>query len=177
MLHVEEMLQKSLLKMHAAITSPTIKDTLHAYREQVRGQALRIRKLFELLDNPARERKSDTMIALLTRGQQMMLRAGPGPALDAALLSLCAKVNAYKCAAYETLIEWAALTISPGQPGAQMTLRQLGQTETKARTTLLDLAGKTYVAAGAQVLDSPRPHTVTRAFARTKAASNESWLD
>jgi ferritin-like metal-binding protein YciE len=177
MRHVEDMLDKSLFRMHAALTSPAIKEALEAYRDQVRGQALRIRKIFEMLDVPARERKCDTMMALLTRGQQMMLRVGPGAALDAALLSLCCKINAYKCVAYETLLAWAELTVMAGQPAAQMTLRQLTQTEVRARAALQELTEEANDAAGDQVFDSPRPRGGNAVFARARSTSNESWLD
>ena len=46
-------------------------------------------------------------MGLLTRGQQLMQRSGPGAALDAALVCQAQKILGYKVAAYEAVADWA----------------------------------------------------------------------
>jgi ferritin-like metal-binding protein YciE len=107
MLHVEELLLKSLPKMKEAALSGDLKEALEEYRTEVQTQSKRVRDLFQLFEVPPREKKCDAMMGLLTRGQQLMQRSGPGAALDAALICQTRKIVGYKVAAYSTMAAWA----------------------------------------------------------------------
>src|SRR5688500_4199843 len=107
LLHVEELLLKSLPKMKEAATAEGLKEALEEYRETVQDDAKRVRDVFQLYEVPPREKKCDAMMGLLTRGQQLMQRSGPGAALDAALVSQARKIISYKVAAYDGVSDWA----------------------------------------------------------------------
>lgn len=107
MLHVEELLLKSLPKMKEAALSADLKEALENYRVEVQAQSKRVRDLFQLLEVPPREKKCDAMMGLLIRGQQLMQRSGPGAALDAALICQSRKIVGYKVVAYSSLTSWA----------------------------------------------------------------------
>lgn len=107
LLHVEELLLKSLPKMKEAATAELLKEALEEYREAVQQGAKRVRDVFQLYEVPPREKKCDAMMGLLTRGQQLMQRSGPGAALDASLVAQTRKIIGYKVAAYDALADWA----------------------------------------------------------------------
>ncbi|HVK58762.1 MAG TPA: DUF892 family protein [Candidatus Kapabacteria bacterium] len=107
LLHVEELLLKSLPKMKEAASDEALKVSLEDYRENVQDCAKRVRDVFQLYEVPPREKKCDAMMGLLTRGQQLMQRSGPGAALDAALVSQMRKIISYKVAAYDGVADWA----------------------------------------------------------------------
>jgi ferritin-like metal-binding protein YciE len=107
LLHVEELLLKSLPKMKEAAAAENLKETLEEYREAVQAGAKRVRDVFLLYEVPPREKKCDAMMGLLTRGQQLMQRSGTGAALDAALVGQLRKVLGYKVAAYDAVADWA----------------------------------------------------------------------
>jgi ferritin-like metal-binding protein YciE len=107
MLHVEELLLKSLPKMKEASHSEDLKEAFDDYRVEVQAQSKRVRDLFQLFELPPREKKCDAMMGLLVRGQQLMQRSGSSPALDAALLCQTRKITGYKLAAYGSLAVWA----------------------------------------------------------------------
>lgn len=107
LLHVEELLLKSLPKMKEASFSEDLKEALEDYRVEVQGQSKRVRDLFQLFELPPREKKCDAMMGLLIRGQQLMQRSGPGPALDAALICQTRKIIGYTVAAYASVAAWA----------------------------------------------------------------------
>src|SRR5688572_30088603 len=107
LLHVEELLLKSLPKMKEAASSEPLKEALEEYREAVQQGAKRVRDVFQLYEVPPREKKCDAMMGLLIRGQQLMQRSGPGAALDATLVVQARKIIAYKVAAYDAVSDWA----------------------------------------------------------------------
>jgi ferritin-like metal-binding protein YciE len=107
LLHVEELLLKSLPKMKDAATSESLKDALDEYRDAVQHGAKRVRDIFQLYEVPPREKKCDAMMGLLTRGQQLMQRSGPGASLNASLVAQTRKIIGYKLAAYDAVADWA----------------------------------------------------------------------
>lgn len=107
LLHVEELLLKSLPKMKEAALCDELKEALEDYREAVQGCAKRVRDVFQLYEVPPREKKCDAMMGLLTRAQQLMQRTGAGAALDAALIGQLRKITGYKVAAYDSVADWA----------------------------------------------------------------------
>jgi ferritin-like metal-binding protein YciE len=132
LLHVEELLLKSLPKMKEAATAENLKEALDEYREEVQDCAKRVRDVFQLYEVPPREKKCDAMMGLLTRGQQLMQRSGPGAALDAALVSQTRKIISYKVAAYDGVSDWAR----------QLQAREVAKTLDKSLKVETDSAGE-----------------------------------
>ena len=93
--------------MKEAASAESLKDALEEYRETVQQGAKRVRDVFQLYEVPPREKKCDAMMGLLTRGQQLMQRSGPGATLDASLVAQTRKIIGYKVAAYDALADWA----------------------------------------------------------------------
>ena len=131
LLHVEELLLKSLPKMKEAVSSEPLKAALEEYRETVQAQSTRVRDVFQLFEVPPREKKCDAMMGLLTRGQQLMQRSGPGGALDAALVCQARKIIGYKIAAYDGVSDWAR----------QLQAKEVGKTLDKSLKAEKEIAG------------------------------------
>jgi ferritin-like metal-binding protein YciE len=108
MIHIEDMLLKALPKMRDSVEAEPLKEALEAYREECEKQVEMVREIFSTHSLPAREKKCEAMMGVLTRGQQFMIRSKKGPTLDAALLSIVFKVFGYKLASYRCLVAWAS---------------------------------------------------------------------
>jgi ferritin-like metal-binding protein YciE len=154
MLHIKELLLKALLRMNAAASRPALKEAMNAYRSDVEQQAKGLKELFKSFEMFAREKKSDGMMGLLVKGQQIMQRTGQGPALDAALLSQCRKITAYNLACYCTLASWAKLLMP--DDGTVTTLKQLLRTEIEAGLRFSRLSLECDAEAAGQTVESVR---------------------
>ncbi|HTG44822.1 MAG TPA: DUF892 family protein [Verrucomicrobiae bacterium] len=154
MLHVEELLLKSLPKMRDAATSETLKTTLESYRVAAQGQAQRIREVFDSFDLPKREKKCDAMMGLLVKGQQMMQRSGSSATLDAALVSLSRRINGYKVVSYQSVAAWAKLF---KQKEIAKGLEKTAKAEQEAGAEFDGLTIEMNASAAEQMEDSVRP--------------------
>ena len=172
LLHVEELLLKSLPKMKEAASAENLKETLEEYREVVQEDAKRVRDVFQLYEVPPREKKCDAMMGLLTRGQQLMQRSGPGAALDAALVSQARKIVSYKVVAYDGVSDWAR------QLQAREVAKTLDKTlkvERESATEFENLAEGCNSEAAKQVEETARK-PIVRAPKRTKEmAEGARW--
>jgi ferritin-like metal-binding protein YciE len=166
MLHIEEMLSKSLLRMSAAASTPIVREAMEAYRATSQTQCQQVRDLFQLFELPAREKKCDGMMGILMKGQQLMQRTGSGPALDAALVSLCRKVAGYKATSYASLLSWAKLILK--EEPALVALKTLVRSEIEAGLQFERLAPQCDQDAANQIVDSVRRVSGT-AVKRVKA--------
>jgi ferritin-like metal-binding protein YciE len=107
MAHTEELLLKWLPKMRDAVCSPDLKQLLEKYLANVHEQLHQVKSFFEWYEVHAREKKSESMMGLLSRGQQLMQRSGSGPALDAALVATVRKIAEHNRLSYDNLAGWA----------------------------------------------------------------------
>ena len=164
LLHVEELLLKSLPKMKEAATADSLKESLDEYRESVQDGAKRVRDVFQLYEVPPREKKCDAMMGLLTRGQQLMQRSGPGAALDAALVSQARKIIGYKVAAYDAVADWAKQLHARE---VAKTLEKSLKVETSASTDFADIASEHNAEAAKQSEETARK-PIVRAPKRPK---------
>jgi ferritin-like metal-binding protein YciE len=161
MLHVEGMLLKALLRMQTAIRGETLKEEIDAYREHARVHVDEIKEMLERFELPLREKKCDAMMGLLLKGQHLLQRSGTGAVLDAAILSVCRKINSYKVASYSSLQSWAKI-ILPEEPAVLTALKELLQNETAAAARFTKLAAEYDLAASRQLMDvTPRRNTTS----------------
>jgi ferritin-like metal-binding protein YciE len=175
LLHVEELLLKSLPKMKEAATADNLKAALDDYREAVQLGAKRVRDVFQLYEVPPREKKCDAMMGLLTRGQQLMQRSGPGAALDASLVVQARKIIGYKIAAYEAVSDWARQLHAKE---VAKTLDKSLKAETENATEFQDLAPDCNAEAAKQSEESARK-PIARVPRRSKefAEGGSRWGD
>lgn len=173
LLHVEELLLKSLPKMKEAALSEDLKECLEAYREEVTESAKRVRDVFQLYEVPPREKKCDAMMGLLTRGQQLMQRSGPGAALDAALVCQARKIVGYKVAAYDAVSDWAKQFHAKD---AAKTLEKSLKLETKTAEEFQEAAARYNTEASKQEEETARKAPAKAAVKKTKEfAEGSRW--
>jgi ferritin-like metal-binding protein YciE len=108
-LHVEELLLKSLPKMRDAANAPDLKSAIESHLATTQKQSARLHKVFAALDLPAREKKCEAMLGLLVEAQQLMQRSKKTAVLDAALACALRKIESYEVISYGTLVKWAKL--------------------------------------------------------------------
>ena len=166
MLHIQEMLLKALPRMSAAAEGDSFKEALEAYRLDIQQQSEKLRTIFRFFEMFAREKKSDGMMGLLTKGQQLIQRTGRGPTLDAALLSVCRKITGYTQAAYCSLHSWAKL-IMKTEPATVTSLKELLRNEMQADVRFSRLVAECDPEAANQTVESVRrpgapPRRVTK---------------
>jgi ferritin-like metal-binding protein YciE len=169
MLHVQEMLLKALPRMSAAAEGAAFKEALEAYRLDLQKQSEKLRLIFRFFEMFAREKKCDGMMGLLVKGQQLIQRTGRGPALDAALLSVCRKITGYTQAAYSSLHLWSKL-IMKSEPATVTSLKELLRNEMEADLRFSRLAAECDLEAANQAVESVRRASVpSRKVAREHA--------
>jgi ferritin-like metal-binding protein YciE len=177
MLHVEGMLLKALLRMQTAIRGESLKDEIDSYREHAREHMDEIKQMLEQFELPLREKKCDAMMGLLLKGQHLLQRSGGGAVLDAAILSVCRKISAYKVASYSSLYSWAKIILAQEQ-AVLTALKDLLQNETAAAARFTKLAAEYDLEASRQLTEvSPRrtPPAAKRVNAVAEVPRWQQW--
>jgi hypothetical protein len=102
-------------------------------------------------------------MALLQKVQQIILRTGSGPVLDALLLALCLKTIALKTQSYATIASWAQ-ALSAEHRDLKTALNKLHQTEKRAESEFQRFAPECDIAAAAVNLETTRKreHSATK---------------
>lgn len=177
MLHIKEMLLKSMFRMDSAVRKPEFKEAIRVYRNQVKDEAEELKEVFRAFEMPARAKKCDGMMGVLLKGQQIMLRTGPGPALDAALLCLCRKITAYNLESYLSLSSWAKLGMGPDHDAVAV-LQKLSRDEMEAVLRFARLTAECdREAADQDASPPPRPAASSRLVAKepSNLARARTW--
>ena len=155
LVHLEGMLSKALLRMHSAAHAEPFKLVLADYRATVENNLAQLSRTFRLFDVPLREKKNETAMALLQKVQQVILRTGSGPVLDALLLALCLKAIVLKKQSYATVASWAAALTEENRDLTAI-LNKLCQSETGAEKDFQRLVSKCDTLAAAEDLEMIR---------------------
>lgn len=149
LVHLEGMLSKALLRMQSAAHNESFQRLLAGYRVASEKNLARLSQTFRLFEVPLREKKNETAMALLQKGQQMILRTGGGPFLDALLLGLCLKTIAFKTQSYATIANWARV-LSAERRDLTGVMEKILQAEKQAEGDFQRLAAKCDALAGAE---------------------------
>jgi ferritin-like metal-binding protein YciE len=105
--YAEKHIYKSLPKMAKAATSDDLRDAFEKHHDETEGHIERLEQIFELLGEPARGKKCDSIEGILDEGKEIMNDYKGAPALDAGLLAAAQAVEHYEISRYGTLKSWA----------------------------------------------------------------------
>ena len=155
LVHLEGMLSKALLRMHSVAHAESFQRLLAKYRVATENNLAQLSQTFRLFEVPLREKKNDTAMALLQKVQQVILRTGSGPVLDALLLALCLKIIALKTRSYATIASWAH-ALSAEHRDLTATLNKLHQAEKRAESDFQRLTAQCDVLAATDELETTR---------------------
>jgi ferritin-like metal-binding protein YciE len=155
LVHMEGMLSKALLRMQSVAHAESLQRLLAGYRVEVEKNLTQLSQTFRLFEVPLREKKNDTAMALLQKAQQITLRTGSSPFLDALLIALCLKTIALKAQSYATIGSWARV-LSAERRDLINVLEKLFQAEKKAENDFQRLLPECDVLAGAENLEHAR---------------------
>ena len=171
LVHLEGMLSKALHRMHSAAHTESFQHLLARYRVVVESNLSQLSQTFRLFEVPLREKKNETAMALMQKVQQLLLRTGSGPVLDALLLALCLKTIALKTRSYAAIASWAQ-ALSAERRDLTATLNKLHQGEVRADSDFQELVPECDLAAAGEMLEisRKREHATTKEPFRTQAA-------
>jgi ferritin-like metal-binding protein YciE len=108
-LDAEKQILKALPKMAKACTSDELRAAFEEHKAVTEKQVERLESIFETLGKAARGKHCHGMEGLLKEGEELIKEEEPSPALDAALIGACQKVEHYEIAAYGTLATYAKM--------------------------------------------------------------------
>jgi ferritin-like metal-binding protein YciE len=104
----EKHLLKALPKMKKAATSEELASAFEEHLAVTEEQVVRVEKVFEMLDLPARGKKCEAMDGLVKESQSIIDDTPKGTAVrDAGLIIAAQKVEHYEIAAYGSLVQLA----------------------------------------------------------------------
>ena len=161
MIHAENLLLKWIPKMRQA-ASEKLKACFDEYLQDSQIQSERAIQMLVSFKSSSREKKNEAMMGLLLRAQQFIQRTGPGPALDAALISLARRITSYTTTCYENLVSWAEVL---AQKETAQALEEMVASEKESGKRFKAIQQKCNAEAAQQMVDSPRAksHATKRA--------------
>lgn len=125
----EKQLLKALPKMAKAATNEKLKTGFTKHLAQTEEQIVRLERVFELLQKPAKAKKCMAMEGLIEEAKELLEADASPLVLDAALIGAAQKVEHYEIATYGTLVTWA------GQLGMTQAAKLLAQTLKEEKET------------------------------------------
>ena len=133
----EQRIIKALPKVIKAATCDKLKQALSDHLEETQGQVGQLERVFAIFAEKPRSRKCPAMVGILDEGEKLISEYGKTPAINAAIIAACQKVEHYEIASYGTLRAWARLL---GKEDAAEILEEILDQEKDADHTLNDLA-------------------------------------
>ena len=123
--YAEKQILKALPKMAKAATSDKLRAAFEKHHGETEEQVVRLEKIFEMMDKPARGKTCDAIQGILDEGKEIMEEYKGSPALDAGLISAAQAVEHYEITRYGTLATWAdELGNSEGAKLLKLTLNE-----------------------------------------------------
>lgn len=105
----ENRLVKALPKMAKAAVSEELKEAIQAHLEETQEHVEKVEQIFAAFGKPAKSKKCEAIVGLLTEADEIVKDNKGKPTLDAAIISAAQKVEHYEIASYGTLHEWATV--------------------------------------------------------------------
>lgn len=137
MYNAERQLLKGLKQLAEAAQHEEVKNAFVQHREETEDQIDKLKKVFELLDKPARGKKCKAMEGLLEEANEIASDFEGSDALDAALIAAAQKVEHYEIASYGTLCTFAE---KMGHSEAVTLLEQILNNEKETDVALTEIA-------------------------------------
>jgi ferritin-like metal-binding protein YciE len=128
---------KALPKIIKEATCEQLQHALEQHLEETEGQVKQIVRIFAAFDEKPRAQKCPAMVGSLEEGDQIINENKHSPAINAAIIAACQKVEHYEIASYGTLRAWA--TLLENEEAVDLIEEILDQ-EKDADSTLSDLA-------------------------------------
>ena len=135
--YAEKQILKALPKMAKAATSDKLRAAFEKHHGETEEQVVRLEKIFEMIDKPARGKTCDAIQGILDEGKEIMEEYKGAEALDAGMLAAAQAVEHYEISRYGTLKQWA---IQLGMKDAVPLLNETLQEERKTDEALTSLA-------------------------------------
>ena len=107
MVHVENLLIKALPRMAECSRSDELRELFEEHFEETKKQLIRVQRVFKGFGIDAREKKCDSMLALLTEARRVGDRWKNSPIIDAALICAAQRVEHHEIISYGSLCTWA----------------------------------------------------------------------
>ena len=135
--YAEKQILKALPKMAKAATSDKLRAAFEKHHGETEEQVVRLEKIFEMMDKPARGKTCDAIQGILDEGKEIMEEYKGAEALDDGMLAAAQAVEHYEISRYGTLKQWA---IQLGMKDAVPLLNETLQEERKTDEALTSLA-------------------------------------
>lgn len=100
----EHRIAKALPKLAKAAKSTDLKKALRMHQKETEGHIKKVEQVFKCFDETKKREKCDATVGLLEEGDSMADEFEGSPALDAAIIAACQKVEHYEIATYGCLI-------------------------------------------------------------------------
>lgn len=100
--NAESQLISALPKMAKAATNAQLKEGLEHHLEQTKEHAIRLERVLEILNCPAKGKTCHAMKGLIEEGSEAIGAKGPAAVRDAKLIGAAQRVEHYEIAAYGT---------------------------------------------------------------------------
>ena len=137
MYDAEQRITKALPKMIKAATCEKLQQALQHHLDETEGHVTHVERAFAAFDEKPRAKKCPAMVGILDEGDNIVSENKKSPALNAAIISACQKVEHYEIASYGTLRAWAELL---GNEEAANLLDEVLDQEKAADSALSELA-------------------------------------
>jgi ferritin-like metal-binding protein YciE len=152
LLSAEKQLVKALPKMSKAASDDRLREALDEHLEITKQQAERLNRVFESIGLSAKSKKCEGMAGLLVEGEEVLehKKTSAGPALDAAIIIACQKVEHYEISGYGSA---RSLAEELGFSEAAELLQETLDEESEANEKLTEIAREINAAAAEQSED------------------------
>jgi ferritin-like metal-binding protein YciE len=137
MYDAEHRIIKALPKMIKTATCEKLQEALQHHLEETEGQVTQLDRVFAAFDEKSKAKKCPAMVGILSEGDDIASENKNTPAINAAIISACQKVEHYEIASYGTLRAWALLL---GNEEAANLIEEILDQEKDADNTLNELA-------------------------------------
>ena len=131
--YAEKKILSTLPKMAKAAQSSDLKAAFEKHEGETEGQIERLEQVFEIIGDPPRGKKCDSIEGIIDEGKEIMQEYKGSPALDAGLLAAAQAVEHYEISRYGTLKTWAT------KLGHKQAVSLLDQTLQQEKKTDVDL--------------------------------------
>ncbi len=133
----ENRITKALPTLIKAATCEKLQQALQNHLEETEGQITQIERVFAAFGEKPRAKKCPAMVGILDEGDKLVSENKKSPAINAAIIAACQKIEHYEIASYGTLRAWARLL---GNEDAAEILEEILDQEKEADQTLNELA-------------------------------------
>lgn len=105
----ERRIAKALPNVIKAATCEKLQEALQQHLEETKNHATQVEQVFAAFGEKPRAKKCAAIVGILEEGEEILNENKKSPAINAAVIAACQKVEHYEIATYGTLRTWASL--------------------------------------------------------------------